>query len=437
MMFLFKSLTKSFTALLNQDSIHKYCQEYVNLPKDPNTFGQRRLRILLLTPYAPFPAYTGASIRRFEHVKYLGTHHHLVLASFVPRARLNEVRQAVRNYCELVILINASPRIFFGRSKQPRHIKLYKSRQMWQVLNKLRVVDFDVVFIDSIFMAQYLPLFPKSFSILSEHNIESQLLQRTLDLNSSQLTLNEQLYSWQELQKLKAYEMEQWPKFSLITVVSEKDKQFIESQFHNINTIIVKNGVDTENIKPLLIDGSRKILFIGTMAYGPNIDAVLFFRTQILPILWCRAPEICFCIAGRNPSRTIRSLANHPQIEVIANPKDIRSVAQNCIMSVVPLRIGGGTRLKILESMAMGLPIVSTSLGCEGLTLQDNEHLLIRDQPESFAEGVLEIIQDPTLRYKLQYQGRQLVEREYNWEMILSRFEHDLLNKWFGSKTAI
>lgn len=433
-MFYFNSLKKKLTILWSQDSVDGYCQDQTSFSRNSGKLSQRRLKILMLTPYAPCPAYTGASIRRFEHVKYLGSRHHLVLVSFVPRARLTEVQKAISDYCELVILVKTLPRIFLGRSHQSNYINLYKSRRMWQVLNKLKVADFDIVFIDSIFMAQYLPLFPNSFSILGEHNIESQILQRTLDLNASQLFLKNHFHSHTELQKLKAYEVEQWSKFSLITVVSEKDKQFIESQIQNSNTVIVKNGVDTEHIQLLLRGNSKKILFVGTMSYEPNIDAVHFFTAQILTIIWKYAPEICFCIAGRNPSRSVRSLANHSRIEVVSNPKDICTIAQNCMMTVVPLRVGGGTRLKTIESMAMGLPIVSTSLGCEGLNLQDNEHLLIRDQPESFAEGVLEIIGDPTLRDKLQYQGRQLVEREYDWKVILSQFEYNLLNQWFDSK---
>ncbi|MEM7761040.1 MAG: glycosyltransferase, partial [Cyanobacteria bacterium P01_A01_bin.40] len=138
-------------------------------------------------------------------------------------------------------------------------------------------------------------------------------------------------------------------------------------------------------------------------------------------------PQIPLCIAGRQPPQIIRDLAkSNAQIEVIADPIDMSLVAAECSLSVVPLRSGSGTRIKILHSMAMGLPVVSTSIGCEGLEVSDRTHLLIKDTPQDFAQGVIELIGDQKLWQQLQAKGRQLVEENYDWSAIFAEYEATL-----------
>ncbi|NJK53070.1 MAG: glycosyltransferase family 4 protein [Leptolyngbyaceae cyanobacterium SU_3_3] len=120
-----------------------------------------------------------------------------------------------------------------------------------------------------------------------------------------------------------------------------------------------------------------------------------------MPIVWQQDPTISFCIAGATPPEAILDLTQDSRIQVVANPDNMSNVAKNCTLTIVPLRIGGGTRIKILHSMAMGLPVVSTSLGCEGLAIVDNVHLLIRDQPEAFATAILQLLSDQDLQKKV------------------------------------
>ena len=123
---------------------------------------------------------------------------------------------------------------------------------------------------------------------------------------------------------------------------------------------------------------------MGNLAYYPNIDGVLFFVEEVLPKIWEQDANMVFCIAGREPGEQIQNLAQDSRIEVIATPKDMSEVAKECIMTVVPLRLGSGTRLKVLHSMAMGLPVVSTSLGCEGLLVEDGLNIKIADEPQEW-----------------------------------------------------
>ena len=202
----------------------------------------------------------------------------------------------------------------------------------------------------------------------------------------------------------------------------------MDSRCSKGQTLVVKNGINIEETSLVGSYESQKILYMGTMSYYPNIDGVLYFVSTILPIIQKLNPNISFCIAGREPPRLIQDLAiKYPQIEVIANPQDMSIVAAECSLSVVPLRSGSGTRIKILHSMAMGLPVVSTPLGCEGLELNNQEHLLIQKEPFGFAQAVVNLTQNQELWQQLQTNARQLVETKYDWTTIFSDYEKQLV----------
>ena len=229
---------------------------------------------------------------------------------------------------------------------------------------------------------------------------------------------------------IEAYEDKMWRLFDLRTVVSQIDKQQLDSRCKKGKTIVIDNGVDTKQIN--LIDNSQgtKLFYMGHMGYYPNIDAVCYFVQEVLPLVWEQDPTISLCIAGREPSPQVQELTTDSRIELVANPETMSSVAVNCNICVVPLRLGSGTRLKILHAMAMGLPIISTSIGAEGLLITEGEEILIRDSAESFAEAVLQLNSNVELRQKLRLNGRKLVEKQYDWESIFSNYEQQMLLEW-------
>jgi glycosyltransferase involved in cell wall biosynthesis len=397
---------------------------FVNHLKIKTYFHQQSknsdLKILLLTPYPPYPPYTGAAIRRFQKIKYLGERHHLVLVSFMVSYRDYELLQNLECYCKLILGVKIRSRLFPIFSHQPQPIKRFNSLTMKRLLHKLKKIDFDVVIFDSIFMAQYQYLFPNAYQILAEHNIESTLIEQIIEAKSLEPTNDRQL------KLLMEYENEYWAKFPLKTVVSDRDLQQLDNRCQIGKTIVVKNGIDTQKILPVHHPNTTKILLMGLMSYSPNIDAANYFVREILPIVWQQEPTLSFCIAGREPTKQVYDLAIDPRIEIVANPEDMSEIARQCAMTVVPLRLGSGTRIKILHSMAMGLPTVSTSLGCEGLDVVDGLHLLIRDNPAEFARGILQVYRDAQLSDRLRVNGRQLVEREYDWHQIFEQFEAEM-----------
>jgi glycosyltransferase involved in cell wall biosynthesis len=188
-------------------------------------------------------------------------------------------------------------------------------------------------------------------------------------------------------------------------------------------TIVVENGVNPQTNALVQNEGARAVLFTGTLNYTPNIQAAIHLAQTIMPLVWRVEPGMRLCIAGKDPTEPVLALASDSRIEILSNPTDMRRVAERAAIAVVPLQIGGGTRIKILEALAWGLPVVSTARGCEGLEVVDNETILIRDEPQAFADAIIELITDHARRNSLRNAGRQLVEARYDWQGIFPKLE--------------
>ena len=410
-----------------------YCQQLRIAPPSD------KLRILAIFPYPPYPPQKGgAAIRMFEQIKYLGRRHQLTVVAFVfEEADLN-LTVELEKYCDRAWLLKLGKPLQPYQEQDQRQLYNFKTWNMYRVLQQLSQVDFDVVSFEFIISTVYRELFSDRLMVLNEHNIESQLLSLcaaadkdnlipdlAAELNAAKAFLD----SEREAKLLATYENQTWQQFPLRTVVSQANQQELDRRCHRGKTIVVKNGIDTQQIQPVGNPQSNKILFMGTMSYYPNIDSVLYFTETILPLIWQSNPEISFCIAGREPPQILQDLAQkESRIQVIANPENMSAIAAQCNLTVVPLRSGSGTRIKILHGMAMGLPVVSTTIGCEGLEVSDRQHLLVADLPTAFAQSVLELIADAELWHSLQAQARQLVESSYDWHAIFADYEQELIN---------
>ncbi len=412
----------------------EYCQK-INQQILPT---EKSLKLLMIFPYPPYPsAKGGAAIRMFEQIKYFGKDHHLTVVSLIFDESDYVLEEELQPYCDRAWMVKLGNPMSPNVGDKQQQVYNLKTWNMWKTLQQLSQIDFDIVFFDFIVTSSYYPLFSDRFTVLHEHNIESKLLKNCQQTYNQELiadlaievaAIKPFVNAEHEYQKLETFENTMWPEFSWRTVVSEADKQELNKRCHKGETLVVKNGIDTNKIQPVNNKESQKILFMGTMSYYPNIDAVLYFVEQILPLIRQEDDRISLCIAGREPPNMIKELAtSQTNIEIIPDPEDMSLVAQECIASVVPLRLGSGTRIKILHAMAMGLPVVSTSLGCEGLEMIDSIHLLVRNKPQDFAAAVMQIYQDQQLWTKLRENGRQLVEKQYDWHHIFTQYEQEIL----------
>jgi glycosyltransferase involved in cell wall biosynthesis len=187
-------------------------------------------------------------------------------------------------------------------------------------------------------------------------------------------------------------------------------------------------GVDTDFFRPVsLREDSCTILSFGTMSWPPNVDSVLYFVQSIYPLIRSRMPGARFKVVGANPPDEVRSLAlADPSIEVTGFVEDIRDVASDTAAFVVPLRIGSGMRVKILSAMSMGLPIVTTPVGCEGILLRHREQALVAESPQEFADSVVELLGSPDMRLQLGKSARLMAEEMYSWPPILAQLDEVL-----------
>jgi len=258
-------------------------------------------------------------------------------------------------------------------------------------------------------------------TLLFQHNVESMIVKRHYETASNVLM---KLFWYSQWKKMVKYERVMCRRFDGIVTVSENDKAMLENEFGAENVFAIPTGVDTSYYSP---NGMRpephSLIYVGSMDWLPNEDAMMFFAEQILPIIKLEIPHVTLTIVGRNPSDSLlRVLKRCPEITIVGRVDDVRPyMSQHCVF-IVPLRIGGGTRIKVFEAMAMGKAIVSTSIGTEGLPLVNGEYVLLADTPPSFAEAVIRLLKNDRDRRRLEMAARTFVEKNCSWEKASQAF---------------
>jgi glycosyltransferase involved in cell wall biosynthesis len=288
---------------------------------------------------------------------------------------------------------------------------------------------FDLMHIEHLFMAQYASLIDAPV-LLQEQNIESLVLKRQADLLANetdlQLPTSDPIAARTaevEWKKMSLYESLIWPQFPFRAVVSELDRLEMMRRCPAGKVVLVPNGVRTDELRPVAAHGSSGVIFMGAMDYPPTRDAAVWLCDSIWPHVRRAAPEACLYIVGRNPPPQLIERNQPGAIEIAANVPSVVPYAKKCSVSVVPIRVGGGTRLKILISMALGLAVISTSRGCEGLDLEAPSELLRVDDPIDFARRTSELLGDQELQRSLARAGRLAVEQRYDWRRIFPVLE--------------
>ena len=400
------------------------------------------MKILIVSPHFPSPTW-GFSARSYFLLKSLARNHTISLLTL---SDSGEEENNDNNSLEgLVHTVYAIPR---PKSRSKRLEQLANMMRgvsytatvnivpnLQKALDTLLATDHhDIVFFESMTVAGY--HLPGNIKIvIDQHNIEYELLQRTYKREKSWLR---KFYNWQESRILKPIEIDRCRQANIVLVTSEREYLSLKSMLPKCVIEVVPNGVDSVNFRAQDTDREvpGRIIFTGAMDYYPNIDAVQFFAHNCWPLIQAQVPGATWQIVGKNPPSEVQRLGELPGVTVIGSVPDMRPYLAELTVAIAPLLIGSGTRLKILEALAMQKAVVSTSIGCEGLSVSSGEHLLVADQPAAFAQAVVKLIRDPLKRATLGAAGRALVEAEYSWEKcgdrLLNILEENIIGNYSG-----
>jgi glycosyltransferase involved in cell wall biosynthesis len=291
-----------------------------------------------------------------------------------------------------------------------------------RLIQTLKKLQPDLVHYDSVDLALFEPATSGLRRVLNHHNCESAMMERRAENEPNPL---KKLYLRSQAGKLARVERDICSLFDVNLAVSELDANTIKKRAPTAHFHIVENGTDTTYFTPLVgQEEPASIIFAASMRFYPNAAAVRFLVSKIWPLIKARRPAARLYLAGQgSPEWMLRLGEADPNIQVVPTPEDMRPWVARASVFLCPILDGGGTKLKILDAMAMGKAVVSTSIGCEGLQVSPGKNILVADTPEDFATAVHNLLGDAALRQCLATAGRKLVEEKYSWEAIRGRLE--------------
>lgn len=398
----------------------------------------RRLKLLCLSQFPPSPPTFGAQRRIQGLMATLSRRHDITAVSLIsPDLDARAAEAAMRKYCAEVVLVPA--RSWQGAEKRLAQLRSLFSprsfeRRFYDLPQLRRALDecltrraYDVVNVELPFLAlQRLRRAPQGEApprlVLDEHNIEFDLARQQA---GKELGLARRLHNSANWPKLRREEILAWRRFDAVAFCSSEDQSRARGAVPALRSAVVPNSVDVDDFRPRPGDpppDGRTVMFFGAINYFPNIDGLMYLLREVWPILKESHPQARLKIVGQHPTPEVLACRG-PRVEVTGRVDDVRPHLAGAAVCIAPLRIGGGTRFKILEAMAMAKPVVSTSLGAEGIGYEDGRHLLIGDDPPAFAAAVGRVLDDPALAARLSQAGRALVEESYSWAAAAERLE--------------
>ena len=430
-----------------------------------------KMRVLYFAPKECWPATTGALVRNYHLARALARSADVTYLSFsdngngaqdqfsVAEARANSTgfatqpngdRQTTEGplaWCDQLVTVPQEPsytplklaRGALGRT--PVTVLNYTSHAMTVALERvLNSRGFDVVQIESVHLAKYLPVIRAARNrpvvVCDWHNIESDLMRQYSRRDSNPFR---RAYAHRTANQIAALERRMAEMVDCNVMVSEPDLERLRAFAPSVPAFVIENGVDVSYFsddqieqayaiwrehRSVNVDGPprrHRILFVGSMDYHANVEGIVNFARAVWPKLSKLLPEAILTIAGRNPKPEVRQLAEMPAVEVTGTVEDMRPFYREALVSIVPLNVGGGSRLKICEAMAAGIPVISTRLGAEGIDATDGENIIFAETGEEFCDAIQRSAGDGVKRLNLITAGRRLVSTKYDWSILGQR----------------
>lgn len=382
--------------------------------------------ILVIAPYLPFPATFGGALRIFHLVRGLAAQHQVILLA--PGSDdAYAAAWELRDMCDVTLV----PARSTAREPAGRRKRVHQAQSIVSGRSFLEHSSYNPQFqavLDRIFMTRSIDLvqleFPESTlyhlprpvpTIFDAHNVEHDLLRRVAHASDSSA---QRTFNLLEARKLQRIEVAAWNGATRCVATSQRDARLI-GKLSSTPVDVVPNGVDLDAFARVrsMTPTSRRVVFVGAMRHQPNADGARWYVQQVHPLVQQHISDASMAIVGADPPVAVRDLAG-ASVDVTGEVDDVRPYLGAAQVVIAPLWSGGGTRLKILEAFAAGRPVVSTTLGVEGIDALHGEHLLLADTPDAFSRAVVQLLTDPTLAASLAAAGRALVERQYGWDQV-------------------
>jgi glycosyltransferase involved in cell wall biosynthesis len=406
-------------------------------------------KLLFLGQTLPYPPDSGTAIRSYNVLRLLARDYDVTALCFYRRATTPDLPGSLaalrtiasdvelfrieQEYSRARMLADHGRSVLTGRAYTAFAYRSAAFRHA--LLSRLARERFAIAHVDSLDLGDYLPLIADVPVVAGHHNVESALLRRRAENESSVMRRG-----YLELQaRLTEREERRWcPLAAVNLAVSDADRADFQRLVPGARFEVIPNGVDVEAFVPSVGGAKDGIVFVGGMSWFPNADALEFFDEEILPLVRARDEHVKVTWVGRAKPDVIARYATRG-VELTGHVDDIRPYVGGAACNGVPLRIGGGTRLKILDAWAMGKAVVSTSVGCEGLDAVDGQNILIRDDPAAFAAAVTMVLRDSGLRASLERNARATAEQKYSWNVIgetMRRVYADVLTRRRAETTS-
>lgn len=402
------------------------------------------MRILFVVKEFPHSSVIGGPIIIYNRVKYLSGRHEVSLVAFAcdDKGYTEEEERSVSMYCRDMRIVPPPPKWSGVRkleqflfSKVPAYFMLCHSEEMeGQIADMVSKADYDVVISEYSMVAQYLyenPALKGMKRVMSEHECYYLARRKVFETRGFN---REALRALFYLKGLKRFEFDMYDDADRVLTLTPEGRDELLAIRPSLDISVVPHGVDTDFFCPReRPPGPPTVMFLGNYPHDPNRDAVVFYATKAWPMVKERVPGARFLVVGRGPTPDMLELARADDtIEITGQVDDVRSYFEKSDAFVCPVRMGGGFRGKVLEAMAMGVPVVSTPLGAQGMPARDSDNMLLARTPESLAEGTVRLLTDKKLAGGIAASARCLVERDYSWRRgvdILEEVLQDVLSR--------
>jgi len=392
------------------------------------------VRILWLKTELLHPVDKGGKIRTYNMLKELKRAHQITYVALDEHQSPGESHELAVEYCHQLISVPHRTRPKFSAgfyrelatnliSPLPYFMKKYESSAMrWEIEKQVNRKQFDVLVCDFLQPSVNVPDNLSIATVLFQHNVEAMIWKRHYEIQQNPVKKAYLLNQWR---KTRIYEAAACRRFDLTVAVSAEDTETMRQEYGLEHVADVPTGVDTDYFQPqgdTQID-PYNVVFTGSMDWLPNEDAMQYFVKEIMPRVREMIPELTLTVVGRNPYQSLFDLSqSDPSVIVTGRVDDVRPYIERAAAFIVPIRIGGGTRLKIFEAMAMGKPVVSTTIGAEGLPVRDGRELLLADTPDAFAAALVRVLKDRELALRLGALASATVRERFGWRGVADQF---------------